>query len=83
MRTLIIRGRIIQITLNISAFFILLIPGLTLLIWVFFSLGMICQGYMLFDYPLLMLITDDDEVTHGTRREGMIMGANAFFINNN
>jgi Na+/melibiose symporter-like transporter len=80
MRTLIIRGRIIQITLNVIAFLVLLIPGLTLLIWVFFSLGMICQGYMLFDYPLLMLTTDDDEITHGTRREGMIMGANAFFI---
>ncbi|TFG15659.1 MAG: hypothetical protein EU535_01665 [Promethearchaeota archaeon] len=80
MRTLIIRGRIIQISLNITAFLVLLIPGLTLLIWVFFSLGMICQGYMLFDYPLLMLTTDEDEVTHGIRREGMIMGANAFFI---
>jgi GPH family glycoside/pentoside/hexuronide:cation symporter len=79
-RTLIIRGRILQITINVIAFLVLLIPGLTLLIWVFFSLGMICQGYMLFDYPLLMLTTDDDEITYGSRREGMIMGANAFFI---
>jgi len=80
MRTLIIRGRIIQITLNIIAFFVLLIPGFELLIWVFLILNSLFQGYLLFDYPLLMLITDDDEIRHGTRREEMIMGANAFFI---
>ena len=80
MRTLIIRGRTIQITLNIIAFFVLLLPGLELLIWVFLILNSLFQGYLLFDYPLLMLITDDDEIRHGTRREGMIMGANAFFI---
>jgi Na+/melibiose symporter-like transporter len=27
-----------------------------------------------------MLVTDEDEVTHGFRREGMFLGTNAFFI---
>ncbi|MFX1568325.1 MAG: MFS transporter [Promethearchaeota archaeon] len=80
MRTLIIRGRIIHIILNVSAFMILLIPGLELLIWPFLILGTICNGYILFDYPVLILVTDNDEVQHGTRREGLIIGTNAFFI---
>ncbi len=80
MRTLIIRGRIIHIILNVSAFLILLIPGLEFLIWLFLILGTLCNGYILFDYPVLILVTDDDEVQHGARREGLIIGTNAFFI---
>ena len=35
---------------------------------------------MLFDYPLLMLATDDDEVIHVYRREGTVIGTNVLFI---
>ena len=80
MKTLIIKGRIIQILLNLSAFLILLIPGLEILIWFFLIIGTLCNGYILFDYPILVLVTDNDEVSHGTRREGLIIGTNAFFI---
>lgn len=34
---------------------------------------------MLFDYPIMMLVTDEDEVMNGERREGLILGTNAFF----
>jgi Na+/melibiose symporter-like transporter len=80
MRTLVIRGRFIQLSLNVIGFFIVLQQGLELLIWVFLVINNIFNGYLLFDYPLLMLVTDDDEVIHGLRREGLIMGMNAFFI---
>ena len=80
MKSLVINGRLIQISLNLIAFLILLLPGLDLIIWVFLILNTILNGYILFDYPILMLVTDDDEVHHGRRREGMIMGTNAFFI---
>ncbi len=80
MKKLVIRGRVIQISLNIIAFLILLLPGLDFLIWVFLVIGTVLNGYILFDYPIMMLVTDNDEVNHGKRREGMILGTNAFFI---
>jgi len=80
MKMLIIGGRTIQILLNVGAFFILLIPGIDILIWIFLTISTILNGYLLFDYPILMMVTDDDEVKNGSRREGLIMGTNAFFI---
>jgi len=80
MKTLIVRGRIIHIIVNIMAFFVLLIESLSMLIWVFLTISFIAGGYALFDYPIMMLVTDDDELINGERREGLIMGTNAFFI---
>jgi GPH family glycoside/pentoside/hexuronide:cation symporter len=79
MRTLIIRGRSVQITLSVIGFFIILIPELEILIWVFLVAGFITGGFMLFDYPVMMLVTDEDEINYGERREGLILGTNAFF----
>lgn len=80
MKTLIIKGRIVQIMLNLIGFLIILIPELDFLIWVFLVAGTLCNGYLLFDYPILMLVTDEDEVNFGIRREGLIIGTNTFFI---
>lgn len=80
MQTLIIRGRLLSITIAIIGFLIVIQPGADLLIWIFFALGTLAGGYNLFNYPYLMLVTDDDEVKHGFRREGMFLGMNAFFI---
>ncbi|MCP4762745.1 MAG: MFS transporter [archaeon] len=80
MRTLIIRGRIINIILNIIGFFVILIDSLWFFIWIFLAVNFFVGGYGLFDYPVLMLISDDDERTHGQRREGLIVGTNAFFM---
>ncbi|MHA1803004.1 MAG: MFS transporter [Promethearchaeota archaeon] len=80
MRDLIIRGKIGIILINLTAFFIILFTGYKILIWIFLLIGTIIGGYGLFDYPLLMLVTDDDEVMNGTRREGTIIGTNVFFI---
>jgi GPH family glycoside/pentoside/hexuronide:cation symporter len=79
MRTLILRGRMVQIALSVIGFFIILIPGLEILIWVFLVAGSIVGGFMLFDYPVMMLVTDEDELNYGNRREGLILGTNAFF----
>ena len=80
MQTLIIRGRIIQIIASVIGFIVVLQAGAELFLWVFFALSNILSGYLLFDYPYLMLSTDEDEVNYGFRREGMFLGANAFFI---
>ncbi len=44
------------------------------------ALKTVFGGFGLFGYPMLMLAIDEDEVKHGTRREGMFLGVNAFFI---
>jgi GPH family glycoside/pentoside/hexuronide:cation symporter len=80
MQTLIIRGRLLSITISVIGFLVVIQPGADLLIWLFFALGTLASGYNLFNYPYLMLVTDEDEVTHGFRREGMFLGTNAFFI---
>lgn len=80
MRQLIIWGKSITIVLLISGFFIIYYTGLFILIWIFLFTSGIIGGYGLFDYPLLMLVTDDDEIINGTRREGTIIGTNVLFI---
>ncbi len=80
MRTLIIRGRALQIMVMIIGFFVCLPPENNLLIWFFLIFNGICGGYILFDFPCLYLVTDDDEVINGVRREGLILGTNAFFL---
>jgi GPH family glycoside/pentoside/hexuronide:cation symporter len=34
---------------------------------------------MVFDTPIMSLVMDEDEIVHGQRREGLILGTNAFF----
>ncbi len=79
MRTLIIKGRIIQISISIIGFFIILMPELNVLVWVFLTANSICGGYTLFDYPLMMTVTDEDEVDYGKCRERLFLGTDAFF----
>ncbi|MFX0009869.1 MAG: MFS transporter [Candidatus Hermodarchaeota archaeon] len=79
MRTLILWGRVIQISINLVGFFIILLPGVDFLVWIFLTINSIVSGFMLFDYPVMMLVTDEDEILNNERREGLILGTNAFF----
>ncbi|MHA2288061.1 MAG: MFS transporter, partial [Promethearchaeota archaeon] len=36
-------------------------------------------GYGVFNVPIMYLSADEDEINHGTRREGMFLGMNALF----
>ena len=80
MRNLIIRAQIIQIILGFVGFFLFLETQLMVIYWIYLVCSTLLGGYMLFDYPLLMLVTDNDEVVHGYRREGTVIGTNVFFI---
>jgi Na+/melibiose symporter-like transporter len=80
MQTLIIRGRLLSIAINIIGFLVVIQPNTNLLIWIFLALNTLASGYNLFNYPYLMLVTDEDEVKYRFRREGMFLGTNAFFI---
>jgi glycoside/pentoside/hexuronide:cation symporter, GPH family len=80
MKKLVLWGRPISMILNVIAFFVILSPGAESTIWIFVALKTILGGYNMFGYPMMMLSIDEDEVIHGTRREGMFLGTNAFFI---
>ncbi|TXT55071.1 MAG: conserved membrane protein of unknown function [Promethearchaeota archaeon] len=80
MRSLMIWGILFQICLNVIAFFVLLPRELEPLVWLFLTANFIIQGYVLFDFPLLSLVTDEDEFENRSRREGLILGTNAFIL---
>jgi GPH family glycoside/pentoside/hexuronide:cation symporter len=46
----------------------------TLVVWICFGMKTFFSGYMVFNYPMLTLVIDEDEVRHGSRREGLFMG---------
>ncbi|MBN2155877.1 MAG: MFS transporter [Candidatus Lokiarchaeota archaeon] len=78
-KILVIWGRTLQILLSIATFFILYIPGTEFIIWGVVFLNGIFGGYMIFDVPIMSMVMDEDEVFHNKRREGLILGTNAFF----
>ncbi len=80
MQKLIIRGQLCSLAVNIIGFFVVIQPGADIFIWLFLILGAISNGSLIFGYPYLMLVMDDDELTYGNRREGMFLGMHTFFI---
>ncbi|TFG18657.1 MAG: MFS transporter [Promethearchaeota archaeon] len=79
MKKLVIWGRSLQILINIATFFILLVPDFKFVIWINIVVTGILGGYSLFDTPIMSLVVDEDEVINRQRREGLILGTNAFF----
>ena len=82
MRTIILRFGFIKAIGAIGFFFLILIPIfnnsnfiLIGMIWAIFF-----GGFGIFNTNLNYLMMDEDEVKHGTRREGMFLGMNALFI---
>ncbi len=61
----------------LTLFIIILDPALEWFIWIGFLWTTFFGGYGIFQLPMLFLAIDEDEVKHGTRREGMYMGINA------
>ena len=83
MRTIILRFGSIKAIGAIGFFFLLLIPGLesnTILVLIGMLWAFFFGGFGIFNTNLLYLMMDEDEVKHGTRREGMFLGMNALFI---
>jgi len=80
MQKLIIRGQLCSLTVNIVGFIVVTQPGADIFIWLFLILGAISNGSLIFGYPYLMLVMDDDELNYGNRREGMFLGMHTFFI---
>jgi Na+/melibiose symporter-like transporter len=79
MRGLMLRFGFLRIISTATCFFLWLLSSLT----IFVILGLVClyffSGYTIFGFPLLYLSIDEDEVNHGTRRDGMFQGLQALF----
>jgi GPH family glycoside/pentoside/hexuronide:cation symporter len=79
MQTLIMRGRSVEISITIVAFFISLFKGTEIIWFGLLFIKFILGGYSVFVNPYLLLVTDEDEMKYDTRREGMYLGTNAIF----
>ncbi len=80
MQKLIIRGQFCSLAVNIVGFIVVIQPGAEIFIWIFLILGTLSNGFLVFGYPYLMLVMDEDELKYGNRREGMYLGMHSFFI---
>jgi Na+/melibiose symporter-like transporter len=78
-KTLVVWGRSLQIILSLVTFGLLFIPGLDFVVWITIVVNGILGGFMVFDTLIMSLVMDEDEIVHGQRREGLILGTNAFF----
>ncbi len=79
MQTLIMRGRIIGMSVAVVAFLISLINGTEIIWQILLIVKIIAGGYSVFVNPYLLLVADEDEMINNTRREGMFLGTNAIF----
>jgi len=80
MQKLIIRGELFSLAVNIIGFIVVIQKGADIFIWLFLILGTLANGYLIFGYPYLMMVMDEDELKYGNRREGMYLGMHSFFI---
>lgn len=78
-RNIILRFGLLQVILSIVLFFIILNPQTESLIWFGLIGTTFFGGYGVFTIPMMALSMDEDEVKHGTRREGIFLGLNALF----
>jgi GPH family glycoside/pentoside/hexuronide:cation symporter len=83
MRRVILRFGLIRVIMYIIIFILLLlfpIDPLIWLIWIGFIFWTFFGGYQVYTMGSLMYLSvDEDEINHGTRREGMFLGMNALF----
>ncbi len=77
MRKIILRFGILRALGAFILFILILNPMPLWVIWVGFTIYTFLGGYGVFSTPLFHLSFDEDELKHGTRREGIFMGINA------
>jgi Na+/melibiose symporter-like transporter len=77
MRRIMLRFGIVRVVASLALFGIILIPSLEFLIWYGLIVTTFAGGYGIFHIPMQYLAIDEDEVLHGSRREGMFIGVMA------
>ena len=79
MRNVILRFGIVRVLGTAFCFLLWILTSS--IIFIILGYFFICffGGYAVFEFPLLYLSIDEDEVIHGTRRDGMFQGLQALF----
>ena len=78
-RKIMLRFGLLRIIGIAACFFLWLSTTLTLFIILGYACLTFFGGYSIFTFPLLYLSIDEDEIVHGTRRDGMFQGLQALF----
>ena len=80
MRNLVLKFGLSGVIGAVIIFFLSLIPNLEFLLWIGYTWNTFFGGAItIFLSSFLFLVMDEDEVIHGSRREGMFFGMNALF----
>lgn len=77
MRRIMLRFGVVRVVGSLALFGFILIPALEWLIWYGLVVVTLASGYGIFHIPMQYLAIDEDEVLHGSRREGMFIGVMA------
>lgn len=77
MRKIILRLGALRVVTSLALFLPVLTPAFESLVWIRLIIATICGGYGVFWIPMQFLAIDEDEVLHGSRREGMFIGSMA------
>ncbi|MFX0054919.1 MAG: MFS transporter [Promethearchaeota archaeon] len=77
MRRIMLRFGIVRVIGSLVLFLIILVPSLEWTIWFGLIVITLASGYGIFHIPMQYLAIDEDEVLHGSRREGMFIGVMA------
>ncbi|TFG14736.1 MAG: hypothetical protein EU535_02795 [Promethearchaeota archaeon] len=78
-RKIMLRLGLLRIIGALTCFFLWFSTNLTLFIILGYACLAFFGGYSIFTFPLLYLSIDEDEIIHGTRRDGMFQGLQALF----
>jgi GPH family glycoside/pentoside/hexuronide:cation symporter len=77
LRGTILKFGAIRVVSSLVLFLLILVPVLEPLVWIGLILSTFFAGYGIFYIPMQYLAIDEDEVRHGSRREGMFIGVMA------
>ncbi|MFX1337195.1 MAG: MFS transporter [Promethearchaeota archaeon] len=78
-RKILLRFGLLRVIGATTCFFLWLSTALSFFIILGYACLVFFGGYSIFTFPLLYLSIDEDEVIHGTRRDGMFQGLQALF----
>jgi GPH family glycoside/pentoside/hexuronide:cation symporter len=77
MRKIILWLGTVRVVTSLGLFLPVLTPAFESLVWLRLVIATVCGGYAVFWIPMQFLAIDEDEILHGTRREGMFIGSMA------
>ncbi len=80
MRKTILTFKSLLICSSIVSFFIVLNTNMTAIIWICLAVTSLFSGFGVFDFALLTVAIDEDELKHGSRRESIFQGTSSLIF---